>query len=119
MIDILPQKTGTETKMSQHEKEIVLEHLKNSYYAETDDDYSAEFFKSAVAVILSSRKTCEYILDRLSRGKTRGDVFALSLFCIDRMTPYNPSRKIFTEKSRYVAVLFVLQVSAFCVTLVL
>ena len=82
MIDIVPQKTGTETKMSQHEKEIVLEHLKNSYYAETDDDYSAEFFKNAVAVILSSRKTCEYILDRLSRGKTRGDVLLYRCFAL-------------------------------------
>lgn len=68
--------------MSQHEKEIVLEHLKNSYYAETDDDYSAEFFKSAVAVILSSRKTCEYILDRLSRGKTRVDVLLYRCFAL-------------------------------------
>lgn len=60
--------------MSKKEKEIVIEHLKNSYYPETDDDYSAEFFKNAVAVILASKKTCDYILDRLARGKTRGDV---------------------------------------------
>ena len=57
MIDILPQKTGTETKMSQHEKEIVLGHLKNSYYAETDDDYSAEFFKSSTPTIIIKNET--------------------------------------------------------------
>ncbi len=66
--------------MSVAETEKIIEHLKNSYYSESDEEYSEEYFKKTVEDILNSQKTCEIILARLAAGKTRGDVLLYHLF---------------------------------------